>query len=124
ALIAITRHQVGAAQGGPATRFEAGLFGELSPRRGRDLLARFVQGARRNLPELAASDIAKLSNQDDATVRLARDDANRARVPDDLARGEVPVGQPDLVAIHLEEFAAVDFLTFDRFLHTGIIMAA
>jgi hypothetical protein len=45
-------------------------------------------------------------------------------VSNDFPGGEKPVRQPDPIPEDLEEFAGIDFLAFDPFLHTGIIMAA
>ncbi len=55
---------------------------------------------------------------------MPRDDSNRPRVPDDLPRREMSIGQPNLIAVYGEELAAINLFAFDPFLHTGIIMAA
>jgi hypothetical protein len=100
------------------------LLGELPPGRRRDLLARLIEGARGDLPQLATRYVAELANQDDPAIRVPGDNPDRTRVPDDLPRGEVTVRQSHLVPVHPEQFAGIDFLALDPFLHMRIIMAA
>src|SRR5260370_34284009 len=85
-LVAVSRHQVGAAEHRPALGLEARFLGELPSRRRRDLFARFIESAGRDLPHLATGHVAELTNQNDAAVGIARDDADRTGVPDELPR--------------------------------------
>src|SRR5256886_17356792 len=83
-LIAIPRHQVGGAEQGPSLRREAGFLSQLPSCRRRNLLPRFVERPRRDLPQLAAGHVAELANEYDAPAGIPWDDAHRTGVSNDL----------------------------------------
>src|SRR5206468_10986217 len=103
-LIAVPGHQVGGAEQGPSLRHEAGFLSQLAPCRRRNLLPRFVERPRRDLPQLAAGHIAELADENDAPGGIPRDDADRTWVSYDLPCCPLATGQPHAVTVYLEEF--------------------
>src|SRR5436190_1666173 len=60
--------------------------------------------------------IAVLAHQQDVSISRQRDDSDRARMADVLARGLFAVGQAHDVAVHVQEASGVDLLAGDEVL--------
>jgi len=109
-LVRHARGRVGVDEQVPAGRDQAGLLGQLPACCLDRRLVRDVEQPRRQLPQRLPYRVAVLLEQDDALLLIERDDADRARVVDDLADLGAATGHRHLVPAEGEDRPLVDGL--------------
>ena len=112
-LGAVGRGRYEEAEVGPFIGSEAGLLAELALRAFERVFACLIQLAGGDLGDDRVDRIAVLAFQDDVSVRVHGDDADRLHVRDHFPHGRVAVRQGDAVAENVQDHAVKDLFARD-----------